>query len=363
MNIRTADSSDRERWDTYVLNHPQALAYHLFAWKEAVKKAYGFDALYLIAERHQKITGILPLIALHLPLMPATLISLPYCDAGGPLADSVEIEKQLLFQALDLSRRSPKIKGRVNIRSTRPFADIEPGLTVNREKARMLLDLPESSELLLDSLKAKVRSQVKKPIRDGLTAQVGGKELLPEFYPLFAENMRDLGSPVHSRKWIQSILEAYRNRAHLVLVRMPDQTPAAGGIILCHSSTVSVPWASALRCFNRWNPNMLLYWNFLKFASDKGYKTFDFGRSTPGEGTFRFKQQWGAKPLFLHWADFDPNSCQKKYGMRLIPLFRSSSQLSSWSGKTRKSGEALFMNLPLSLSKGIAPLFRRHIAL
>jgi len=43
--------------------------------------------------------------------------------------------------------------------------------------------------------------------------------------------MRDLGSPVHSRKWIQSILEAYRNRFQVVLVRMPDRTPAAGGIL------------------------------------------------------------------------------------------------------------------------------------
>ena len=88
----------------------------------------------------------------------------------------------------------------------------------------MVLDLPGCSNSLLLSLKAKVRSQVKKPERDGLFSQIGGKELLHDFYPLFAENMRDLGSPVHSRKWIQSILEAYGNRAQLVIVRMPDRT-------------------------------------------------------------------------------------------------------------------------------------------
>jgi hypothetical protein len=30
-------------------------------------------------------------------------------------------------------------------------------------------------------------------------------------------------------------------------------------------------------------------------------EVFDFGRSTPGEGTFKFKEQWGAEPVPLHW--------------------------------------------------------------
>ena len=125
--------------------------------------------------------------------MGSTLISLPYCDAGGPLADSVPIEKQLLLKAIELSRQSPKTTGTVTIRSTCPFAGIDPDITVKREKVRMVLDLPGCSNFLLMSLKAKVRSYVKKPERDGLFSQIGGKELLHDFYPLFAENMRDLG--------------------------------------------------------------------------------------------------------------------------------------------------------------------------
>ena len=46
---------------------------------------------------------------------------------------------------------------------------------------------------------------------------------------------------------------------------------------------------------------MLLYWTVFKFACDRSFKTFDFGRSTPDEGTYRFKEQWGAKPVPLYW--------------------------------------------------------------
>lgn len=39
----------------------------------------------------------------------------------------------------------------------------------------------------------------------------------------------------------------------------------------------------------------------LRFCVERGFKAFDFGRSTPNEGTFHFKKQWGAEPHELVW--------------------------------------------------------------
>ncbi|MFA5904036.1 MAG: hypothetical protein WC836_08850, partial [Desulfobacula sp.] len=131
---------------------------------EAVERAYGFKRFYLMAENGNIISGILPLIRVNLPFTSGSLVSLPYCDAAGPLADS-----------------------------------------------------PDNSEKLLASFKAKLRSQVKKPFKDGLSVRSGGVEMLNEFYPLFAENMRDLGSPVHSRNWIKQILCRFLFLKHLAI--------------------------------------------------------------------------------------------------------------------------------------------------
>jgi len=355
LNISIAEQSDKQRWDRYVLEHPNGLAYQLFAWKEAVECAYGFKGYYFIAEKKNKIKGVLPLINVHLPMLPGNLVSLPYCDAGGPLTDSLEIEKALILNVHNLEK---KINiSNLSVRSIGCFAGIDHKLTENSEKARMVLQLPQSSDLLLSSLKAKVRSQIKKPLRDGLTSQIGGKELLKAFYAIFNENMRDLGSPVHSISWIENVLKGYKNRAHIVLVRMPDNTPAAGGIILCHSNMVSVPWASSLRRFNRWNPNMLMYWAFLKFAADNGYKKFDFGRSTPNEGTFRFKKQWGAVPEYLHWADF------KMTGIRYSDLVPSPREKKLRKEKAREVAEQVFRNIPLPFSKSLGSIMRKYITL
>lgn len=355
MEIKIVNNADKQAWDNYVLNHPQGIAYQLFAWKEAVEKAYGFEGTYLIAQNENQIYGIFPLIQVNLPLLNGNLVSLPYCDAGGPLADSPDIEQELILKALSVSQDAGI--NNLTIRSIDKFADIDPDLTINKEKVRMLLELPESSDELLASLKAKVRSQVKKPIRDGLTTQIGGVELLDEFYTLFSENMRDLGSPVHSKKWFQAILESFGENSRLFVVKMPDQTPAAGGILLCHPNTISVPWASSLRRFNRSNPNMLLYWGFLQYASDNGFKYFDFGRSTPNEGTYRFKKQWGAKPKPLHWSDFKVNIIKNS---ALSPQQKAGHQ---GHGTLKKLAESIIIKMPIPVSQTFGALTRKYITL
>jgi serine/alanine adding enzyme len=64
---------------------------------------------------------------------------------------------------------------------------------------------------------------------------------------------------------------------------------------------VQLPWASSIREFNSLCPNVLLYWDAIQYAQSTGAPVFDMGRSTPGEGTFKFKAQWGAEPVPLHW--------------------------------------------------------------
>ncbi|HCY86274.1 MAG TPA: peptidoglycan bridge formation protein FemAB [Desulfobacteraceae bacterium] len=342
-----------QSWDAYVLAREDGLGYQLSAFGKAVRQAYGFDTIYLTARIHRRICGILAVTRVGIPGHPGAWISSPYCDAGGILADSQDAEKVLLKAALLLAKR----KGipQVSLRSARSFAGIPPELTRHSGKARLLLDLPRNPLDLLSGLKAKVRSQVKKPIRDGLQFVMGGRELIRPFYGVFKENMRDLGSPVHSVRWMEQLLTAYKNRAHIGLVSLPDGTPAAGGLILCHRTTVSIPWASSLRCYNRLNPNMLLYWRFLEFACRQGFQHFDFGRSTPGEGTFRFKTQWGATPVFLHWADFNPFADDPA-----VPLVRDAGTDVS---PARRAVEIILSKMPLSLATALGSSTRRFISL
>ena len=62
-----------------------------------------------------------------------------------------------------------------------------------------------------------------------------------------------------------------------------------------------MPWASSIREFNALCPNHLLYWSIIEQAVADGCDVLDFGRSTPNEGTYKFKEQWGATAVPLNW--------------------------------------------------------------
>lgn len=298
--IRLATADDAVHWDQYVLSHEASSPYHLHAWKEAVEIAYGFKSYYVLASEQGRIVGVLPLIHLNHRLRSGALVGLPYCDVGGPLADDESAEILLTRFAVALGRHlkatSLDLRGAVNMQAA--LTDSDYIMEEVSGKVRMFLELPHSGDKLWQGFRSKLRSQVSKALKNGLTFAFS--QDLTAFYKVFARNMHDLGSPVHSYEWFQAIFASYGERARLGLVFNGD-TVVGGGVLLNTGKQISVPWASTLRDYNHLAPNMLLYWNFLKDSADKGFAVFDFGRSTIGEGTYHFKAQWGAQPIPLDW--------------------------------------------------------------
>ena len=350
MTIRLASSEDREKWDQYVLTHPDGSPYHLYAWKMSVEDAYSHRCYYLIAESNDQIYGVLPLVYLKPPLQRGQLVSLPFCDLGGLLSNCDKVQKQLTMESVSIAGKlNAKL---IELRSsyTQDTSFNDSGLLVSTEshKVSMLLRLPQSSEELWSSFKSKLRSQIRKAEKNGLRFIWGDIDNFDSFYLVFSQNMRDLGSPVHSKKWIRAILQYYGQNARMGLVYL-DTTVIGCGIILSTGNKVCIPWASTLRDYNRFSPNMLIYWNFLKHSADNGYSLFDFGRSTPDEGTYKFKMQWGAKPAPLCW--------QK------IIMDGKELELQTTSSSKREKIERIWQKLPLGVANYIGPVIRRYISL
>jgi FemAB-related protein (PEP-CTERM system-associated) len=349
MYVRLAGNENAGQWDDYVRRYPLALPYHLYAWKRAVEKAYVHRAYYLMAEEDKQVRGVLPLIYLKPPLLSGQLVSLPFCDVGDALSDDEDIKKKLVLEAVSLAQ---KLKAAyIELRGQLAPASLEYlSLPVSKRshKVRMYLELPQSSDILWDSFKSKRRSQIRKSIKNGLIFKWGSIKDLNIFYDTFSLNMRYLGSPVHSKKWFNALMEHYGEDIRMGLVYY-NSTLVGVGIILSINKIVSIPWASTLHEYNQYSPNMLLYWNFLKFAADNGYTGCDFGRSTPDEGTYRFKAQWGAKPLPLFWNYIAVNNKEQNFDA---------------SNHARKAKLArLWQILPMPLANFIGPAIRKYISL
>jgi FemAB-related protein (PEP-CTERM system-associated) len=297
MQVRLYTNSDRERWDNYVLSENGSSCYHLSGWKDVVEKSFAKKSYYIISEDESgNINGILPLVNLRSVLFGNFLVSLPYFNYGGICAHNREAEKGLLEHAVGIAKQC-RAK-HIELRHTRNYGG---NLPVKTTKVSMRLALPGYSEDLWKSFPSKLRSQVQRPQKAGMSVRLGKEEELDSFYSVFCENMRDLGTPVYSKKFFRNILNKFRDMSWIATVYSGEGVAVASGFLVGFKDILEIPWASSLRSYNRFSPNMLLYWRALQFGCDERYTTFDFGRSTPGEGTYRFKEQWGAQPVQLYW--------------------------------------------------------------
>jgi FemAB-related protein (PEP-CTERM system-associated) len=292
--IVSADVS-RGEWDAFVAAHPDATGYHLWAWRRVFEQAFGHETCYLAARRGGDVVGVLPLVAFRSWLFGRFMVSLPFVNYGGVLAVDEEIAQALL----EVARHGALERGCTHL-ELRHTARRLPDLPVKQHKVGMTLALEPDATKAWERLDRKVRNQVRKAQKSELVSVVGGRELLDEFYAIFAVNMRDLGTPVYGREFFDRVLAEFPEAARVHVVRKGD-TPVAAGITYAWRDVIENPWASSLREYRALCPNNLLYWSMIEHAIANGFRTLDFGRSTPNEGTYEFKRQWGAVASPLYW--------------------------------------------------------------
>jgi lipid II:glycine glycyltransferase (peptidoglycan interpeptide bridge formation enzyme) len=165
----------------------------------------------------------------------------------------------------------------------------------------VLLDLPAGDpDGLWKGFDAKVRSQVRRPQKEGVTIRFG-RDQVGAFFRVFSHHMRDLGTPTQSRQFFENIAATFPQEVVWFGCAYLGERPIACGCGFRWGHEFEMTWASALREFNRTAPNMLLYWAFMERATREGLTTFNFGRCSPGGGTHRFKLQWGSREEPLWW--------------------------------------------------------------
>ncbi len=251
----------------------------------------------LVALEGERVLGFLALAYVRSLTFGRFLVGLPYVNSGGVVADDDDIARRLIDHAVELADHL-----RVRYLELRHEQPVEHPALVSRMTGKVLmrLALPATVEELWGRLASKVRSQVRKGQKNGLTVAWGGSDLLPDFYSVFSQNMRDLGTPVYGRALFRSLLRQFPGRSEICVVRGGGRAYAAA--LLLHGRGVSeVPSASSLRRYNNTNANMFLYWNMLERSVQRGQTRFDFGRSTQGGNTYRFKEQWGAVAAPTAW--------------------------------------------------------------
>lgn len=340
VRVGSMEPGEEREWDAFLERDDRGTFCHLSGWSRVIREAMGHRTHYLMARDGKgAVTGLLPLARVQSRIFGDFLVSLPFLNDGGPIG-SAEARRALVAEAVALAREF-----RVDLLEIRSRHPVPGPVSAASRKVTVLLPLPSTARELWDNtLRAKVRSQIRRPQKEGMEVRFGADQL-PAFYRVFARNMRDLGTPVLPRQLFDEILRVFPEQVRIGAVYHGTEAVAAGCGFRWQGE-FEMTWASALREFNGMAPNMLLYWAFMERAVEEGCTVFNFGRCTPGGGTHRFKLQWGGTDLLLPWSRWTPGATET------TPTPQST--------KFRMAVRA-WQHLPLAAANRLGPFLARKI--
>lgn len=293
-----ASAGDAEQWRDYIGRRTDAALYHREHWRGILAESFGHRVRYLMARSHGRTCGVLPLFEMRSWLFGHFLVSLPFVNYGGILADSPEHADALASAAISLARATGA--RHVEIRQTGDQLALDPDRwQLRQHKAALVVELDEGVDALWAGLASRLRGKIRKAGKSGAVFSVNDAGALGDFHRVFALNMRNLGTPTHGPAFFDNVLRR-QDGARLLLVHRDGQ-PVAGALALRAGHRLELPWICSDYAHAGANVNEYLYWKAIEWAVETGARELDLGRSSFDAGTFRFKKQWNPAVRPLSW--------------------------------------------------------------
>lgn len=341
LTIRAASAEDAERWDGYVLQHPAATFSHRFGWKNIIERTYGHTGHYLLAERDDAICGVLPLGQVKHLLFGHSLISVPFCVAGGVLAEDPQVQRALEDAAVALAQQLGV--DHLEVRNEQPQRD--DWLRKDSLYVGFKRELSEDHEANMSAIPRKQRAMVRKGIKAGLVGELD--DGIDNLYEAYSQSVRNLGTPVFPRKHFQAIRDEFGEDVDVVTIRH-EGVVVASVMNYYFRDQVLPYYGGGISAARNLAANDFMYWEVMRRAVEKGCRVFDFGRSKVDSGAYRFKKHWGFEPEPLNYEyclvkasempDLNPNN--PKYALFI---------------KTWKK-------LPIGISRALGPWLAKGLA-
>ncbi|NIJ20490.1 FemAB-related protein (PEP-CTERM system-associated) [Sphingomonas naasensis] len=315
------DANERARIGAWLLEQPGATPFHLPVWSAAVARGCRQNSHYLVAEGAGGIAGVLPLTEVHSPLFGRALVSAGFGVGGGILADKPATADALAKAAWALAGRlscpTVELRGGAN-----PGAAWQVDATTYCGFAR---DLAGDDEAELLAIPRKQRAEVRRSFTNDLAIETGTDAAA--HYALYAESVRNLGTPVFPRALFAEVLAGFGAGADMLTVRHQG-LGVASVLSLYWNGTVYPYWGGGGEAARALRANDAMYFALMRHARERGCTRFDFGRSKTGTGAAAFKKNWGFEPEPLAYFTRAPEGATARKINPLDPKY--SLQVRAW---------------------------------
>lgn len=329
-----ADAADCAAIDAFLAAHPHATPFHRREWMAAITKSCGHKGHYLVAG--DPIVAVLPLHEIHSALFGRALVSTGFAVGGGILSNDAEAVAPLADAAWKLAQETscPTLE----LRGGALPAKWEQDTTTYINFAR---DLAADDEAELLAIPRKQRAEVRKALGNDLTVDIDDRAA---HYAVYAESVRNLGTPVFPRSLFEAVLDEFGDDANVLTVRT-NGVPLASVLSLYHRGAVMPYWGGGTATARPIRANDMMYFALMRHARERGCTRFDFGRSKAGTGAAAFKHNWGFEGVPL------------AYAKRSVGKARSVNPLDpQYSRKVQ-----LWQKLPLPIANVLGPMIARGL--
>ena len=333
------DVKQRIEWDAFIDQHPDGTFFHLSGWQQVLHHTLQHPTYYLMARENGLLVGVLPLAWVKSRLFGNTLVSTPFCVYGGAVGEPA-VRRALEQHAVELGH----LLGvdHVELR----YRDAQDNDWITRSQhATFGMPLADDDAAILAGIKKNQRALIRKGLQSEMTCHI--EQDNTDFYAIYSESLRNLGTPVFSKQLIDALQQAFPAQSDILTIR--QHAEAVSSVFNFYYKNQVLPYYGGGKPVAReLKSNDLMYYQLMCHArQQRACNFFDFGRSKLDSGAFSYKKHWGMQDHLLH------------YQFKLI----KAEQLANLSPNNPKYQLfiKLWQKLPLAVSRWLGPKLAHYL--
>lgn len=298
---------DYEKWDAFVISHPEGTIDHHSAWLNVLTKTYGHKPFCITLESNRgEIQGVIPFLAVESFLTGKRLVSLPFTNSCDPILPETQGEELIDFAI----QRYPNLDY-IELKFLNTPADLFSNLKRTNFYLTHILNLETEQEELLKSFHYTcVRQRINRARRNNLRFRISDLENdMRKFYQLLTGVRRKHGLPPQPYAFYRNMWRFLRPPGFLKLAVVENEAKIiAAALLVKFKDKFHLQYSCFDYNYKKLSPNQMLIWECIKLAHREGARYFDFGRTAwTNQSLIDFKDRWATKryPLTYYYYPKD----------------------------------------------------------
>ena len=341
LEIRLLSECDAKDWDEFACSNTSGSIFHTLAWRRILERTFFYKSIYVAAYENGAICGIVPLFLVPRPFGGSVLVSVPFGVYGGIVAEGHAVAMSLL----NAIKHMVVEKG-VNSLELRQFEKLDERLPIKDLYYTFVREIYDGEEKNMAAIPRKQRRMIRQGIKYGLRSQVGGLDLLQDFYFVYSTSLRNLGTPAFPLIYFQVLFQELGAQCKILSVFYENKV-VASVLTFFYRDCVMPYYGGGLPEYQHLAIYDYMYWELMRYGWEHGYKLYDFGRSKHNTGPFHFKRHWGFEPRALPYQYYLPKGGSIPNVNPLNPKIQPFI--------------ALWKHLPLSMANRLGPFLIKYL--